>query len=68
MSMAAEAKLDGLYIKMHKAVPVHQLLSVAEMGHLQLPTTTQNNNSMALGVVNSNIQPQQTKAMDIRFH
>jgi hypothetical protein len=39
-----------------------------EMGHPQPPTPTQTDNSMALGVINSNIQPRGTKAMDMRFH
>jgi hypothetical protein len=55
MSLAAEAELGALYINACKAVPMCLLL--AEMGHIQPPTPTQTNNSMALGVVNSNIQP-----------
>jgi hypothetical protein len=38
------------------------------MGHHQPKTPIQTDNSTALGVVNSNIQPRQTKAMDMRFH
>jgi hypothetical protein len=53
MCLAAEAELGALYINAHKAVPMHQLL--AEMGHIQPPMPTQTNNSMAFGVVNSNI-------------
>jgi hypothetical protein len=66
MSLVAEAELGTLYINARKAVPMHLLL--AEMGHIQPPTPTQTDNSTALGVVNSNIQPRQTKAMDMRFH
>ncbi len=66
MSLAAEAELSALYINACEAVPIHLLL--AEMGHIQPPTPTQTNNSTALGVVNSNIQPWQMKAMDMRFH
>ena len=36
--------------------------------HPQPATTIQTDNSTAAGVVNSNIQPQRTKAMDMRFH
>jgi hypothetical protein len=36
-----------------------------EMGHPQPPTPTQTDNSTALGNVTSNIQPRQTKSMDI---
>ncbi len=55
MSSAAEAELGALYINACKAVPQQQLLE--EMGHHQPKTPIQTNNSMALGVVNSNIQP-----------
>ncbi len=66
MSLAAEAELGALYINARKAVPMRLLL--VEMGHTQPPTPTQTDNSLALGVVNSNIQPRRTKAMDMRFH
>ena len=66
MSSAAEAELSALYINACKAVP--QCQTLAEMGHKQPPTPMQTNNSTALGVVNNNIQPRRTKAMDMRFH
>jgi hypothetical protein len=66
MSSAAKAKLGTLYINACEAVPQRQLLE--EMGHPQPPTPIQTNNSTALGVVNSNIQPQQIKAMDMKFY
>jgi hypothetical protein len=65
MSSVAEAKLGALNINACKAVPQRQLLK--EMGHPQPPTPIQTNNSTTLGDVNSNIQPQRTKAMDMRF-
>ena len=55
MSSAAEAELGALYINAHEAVPMHQLLTV--MGHIQMRTPIQTDNSTACGVVNSNIQP-----------
>jgi hypothetical protein len=66
MSSAAEAKLGALYINAQEVVPQRQLLE--EMGHPQPPTPMQTNNSTAISVVNNHIQPQQTKAMDMRFH
>ncbi len=66
MSLAAEAERGALYIKACEAVPQRQLLE--EMGHPQPPTPMQTDNSTALGVVTNNIQPRQTKAMDMRFH
>jgi hypothetical protein len=66
MSSAAEADLGALYINARKAIPMRQLLK--EMGHKQPKTPIQTNNTTALGVVNNNIQPQCTKAMDMHFH
>ena len=66
MSSAAEAELGALYINAREAVPMRQLLE--EMGHKQPKTPIETDNSTALGVVNNNIQPRRTKAMDMRFH
>ncbi len=66
MSSTAEAELGALYINACKAVP--QCQTLAEMGHKQPPTPMQTNNSTALGVVNNNIQPRHTKAIDMQFH
>jgi hypothetical protein len=66
MSSAAEAELGALFINTHKAVP--QCQTLAEMGHKQPWTPMQTDNSTALGVVNNNIQPRCTRAMDMRFH
>ena len=55
MSSAADAELGALYINACEAVPICNLLQ--EMGHKQPKTPMQTNNSTALGVVNSNIQP-----------
>ncbi len=66
MSLAAEAELGTLYINACKAVPMCQLLT--EMGHIQPRTPIQTDNSTECRVINSNIQPWQTKAMDMRFH
>jgi hypothetical protein len=64
MSSTAEAELGALYINAREAVPQQ----TAEMGHKQPQTPMQTNNTTALGVVNNNIQPRRTKAMDMRFH
>ena len=66
MSSAAEAELAALYINAREAIPQRQCLE--EMGHKQPPTPMQTDNTTALGVVNNNIQPKRTKAMDMRFH
>ena len=66
MSSATKAELAALYISAHEAVYIRIILD--EMGHKQLPTPMQTDNSMAEGVINSKIQPKRTKAMDMRFH
>jgi hypothetical protein len=65
-SSAADAELGALYINACKAVAIHNLLN--EMGHKQPKTPMQTDNSTALGVVNSNIQPRRTKSMDMRYY
>ena len=66
MSSAAEAELGALYLNAREAVYLRQIL--IEMGHPQPRTPIQTDNSTADGVVNNKIQPQRTKAMDMRFH
>jgi hypothetical protein len=66
MSSAAEAELGALYINAHEAVP--QRCTLEEMDHKQSLTSMQTNNTTAVGVVNNNIQPKCTKAMDMRFY
>ena len=66
MSSAAEAKLGALYINFREAIPARHTLIA--MGHLQPPTSTQTDNTTALGVVNNTIAPRRTKAMGMRFH
>jgi hypothetical protein len=66
MSSAAEAELGALYINAREAVP--QQITLTEMGHKQPQTPMQTKYTTALGVMNNNIQPRCTKAMDMRFH
>ena len=66
MSSATEAELAALYLVAREAVYIRIILEV--LGHPQPPTPLQTDNGMADGVVNGNIQPKQTKAMDMRFH
>jgi hypothetical protein len=64
MSVAAEAKIGALYINCWEAVPVCHTLEF--LGHPQPPTPIQNNNTMALGIVNNNIM-KKLKAMDMKY-
>ena len=66
MSSAAEVELGGLFINAKTAVPMRKTLE--ELGHPQPPTPIQTDNSTACGVVNNEVQPKATKAMDMRFY
>jgi hypothetical protein len=66
MSSAAKAELGAFYINAQEAIPMRNVLK--EMGHPQPPTPPQTNNSTAVGVVISNIQPRRTNAIDMRFY
>jgi hypothetical protein len=65
MSSAAKAELGALFINAKEAVYLRNMLG--EMGHPQLPTPIQIDNSTAEGVINNKIQPKRTKSMDMRF-
>jgi hypothetical protein len=66
MSSATEAELAGLYIMARKAVYIRIILE--ELECVQPPTPLQTDNAMADGIINSKVQPKQTKAMDMRLH
>jgi hypothetical protein len=59
-------KLKHLNVNACKATPQQQLLE--EMSHPQPPMLIQTDDITALEAITSNIQPRQTKAMEIRFH
>ena len=63
MSSVAEAEIGTLYINAQEAIPaMHTLI---EMGRPQPKTPIQTDNTTALGVINSNIQPWCTNTMDM---
>ena len=66
MSSAVEAELGALYLNAREAVPMRHLLE--EMGHKQPKSPIETDISRACGVVNSSIQPRQTKALVMRFY
>ena len=66
LSSATKAKLATLYIMAREAVYIRIFLK--EMVHKQLQMSIQIDSTMTEGVINSKIQPKQTKVMDIRFH
>jgi hypothetical protein len=68
MSSVAEEKMGALSTNAPTGVAVRTILS--ELGHLQLQTPVQTNNSTVKSIImiNSRGQPTLTKAMDMRFH
>ncbi len=66
MSLATEAKLGTLFINAKTAVSMQCTLE--ELGHQQLRTPIQTNNSTAHALLTNKILPKALKAMDMRFH
>lgn len=66
MSLAAEVECSTLFLNVKAAVPNKKTLK--EMGHKQPLMSIQTNNLTANVVVTNKIQPNATKAMDIRLH
>jgi hypothetical protein len=65
-SSVAEVELRALFLNAKEAIYLHQIIT--EMGHQQPQTPIQTNNIMAEWVINNEIQPKCTKAMDMLFH
>jgi hypothetical protein len=66
VSLAAEAKLGVLFINAKTAVSIQRTLK--ELGHPQLRTPIQTNNSTAHALLTNKILPKTLKAMNMRFH
>jgi hypothetical protein len=65
MSSAAEVEIGALYINFREAIPACHTLEF--LGHTQLPTPMQTDNTTALNVVNNNVM-KKLKAMDMKYH
>ena len=66
MTLATKAKLGALYIATKECKQIGLILK--EMGHKHPQTSVQTDSSTIEGVINSKLQPKQTKAMDMQFH
>ena len=66
MASAAEAELGALFLNFQEAVPIR--ITLEEMGHTQLPTPVQVDNSTALGIATGTIKQCKSKAMDMCFY
>ena len=62
---AAEAELGALFLNVHK-VKILQL-TLHELRHSQPPTPIHIDNTTAVGIVNSTIKRQQSRAMEMRY-
>ncbi len=66
MSSVAEAELAALLINAKTAVSMRTMLK--ELGHPQMRTPMQTNNSTAHALLTNKILPKALKAMDMQFH
>eukprot|EP00957_Ditylum_brightwellii_P071872 5462733-Ditylum_brightwellii.AAC.1 len=66
MASAAEAECGALFENAKEAVALRTTLQ--ELGHQQPVTPIQVDNSVAHGIVNSNIWQQTSKAIDMHFY
>jgi hypothetical protein len=64
MSSRTEAEVGALYINCREAIPTRYTLKF--MGHPQLPTPMQTDNTTSLGVVDKNVI-KKLKAMDMKY-
>jgi hypothetical protein len=65
MSSVAEAKVGALYINCREAIPACHTLEF--MGHPQVLTKMQMDNTTALGIVSNNVI-KNLKAMEMKYH
>ena len=66
MGSAAEAEIGAGYINARELLPIR--VAAIEMGHPQLPTPIQVDNSTAVGFTNKTIKQKMSKAIDMRFY
>jgi hypothetical protein len=66
MSSATEAELATLFINSKTAISMCTMLK--KLGHQQMQTPMQTNNSTAHALLTNKILPKVLKAMDMRFH
>jgi hypothetical protein len=62
---AAEVELGALFLNCKQATIFR--LTLEEMGHPQLPTPINCNNSTAVGIVNNTVKRQRSRSMKMRF-
>ena len=63
---AAEAEIAGIFERCQEGIPIRQTL--IELNHKQPPTPLKTDNKTANGIINENMKPRKTRAMDMRYH
>jgi len=66
VASAAEAKLGALFLNAQMACPICTALD--ELGHPQLATPLQTDNSTACGIINDTVKQKRSKAIDMQFY
>jgi hypothetical protein len=66
MSSAAETEIGAVFINAKEGAVLRTTLE--ELGHKQLPTPMETDNTTATGYINGTIKQKRTKAMDMRFY
>ena len=66
MSVASEAECGATFINCKSAVPLR--ITFEEMGHAHPPTPVKTDNSTTEDIMNSRLQQNRSKAMDMRFY
>jgi len=63
---AAKAELGALFLNAQTACPI--CMALDEMGHAQLATLLQTNNSAACGIIKDTMKQKCSKAIDMHFY
>jgi hypothetical protein len=66
MSSASEAEVAACFVNTKEAIPLRTALE--EMGHPQLATPVQTDNSTTYGIIHNKVKQVRSKAMDMRFY
>lgn len=66
LSSAPEAEIAALFINAQLIIPLRQILT--EMGHPQIPTPIQTDNSVAASFAAATIKQRRSKTIDMRYY
>lgn len=63
---ATKSEIVGIFEGCHKRMQMRHALT--ELNHKQPPTPLKTDNKTADGIINNNVKPRKTRAMDMRYH